>query len=69
MPGAGRSSRARPDRRVAIAWLDAHGDGNTPETTPTGNVWGMPFALLSAGAIPSSSRRPTARPSTSATPP
>jgi arginase len=38
--------RARPDRRLAIAWLDAHGDCNTPETTPSGNVWGMPFALL-----------------------
>jgi len=38
--------RARPDRRLAIAWFDAHGDCNTPETTPSGNVWGMPFALL-----------------------
>jgi len=38
--------RVRPDRRLAIAWFDAHGDCNTPETTPTGNVWGMPFALL-----------------------
>ena len=38
--------RARPDRRLAIAWFDAHGDCNTPETTPTGNVWGMPFAML-----------------------
>jgi arginase len=38
--------RADPDRRLAIAWFDAHGDCNTPETTPTGNVWGMPFALL-----------------------
>ena len=38
--------RARPDRRLAIAWFDAHGDCNTPETTPSGNVWGMPFAML-----------------------
>jgi arginase len=38
--------RARPDRRLAVAWFDAHGDCNTPETTPTGNVWGMPFAML-----------------------
>jgi arginase len=38
--------RARPERRLAIAWFDAHGDCNTPETTTTGNVWGMPFALL-----------------------
>jgi arginase len=38
--------RARPGRRLAIAWLDAHGDSNTPETTPSGHVWGMPFAML-----------------------
>ena len=38
--------RARPERRLAIAWFDAHGDSNTPETTPSGNVWGMPFAML-----------------------
>jgi arginase len=38
--------RAEPDRRLAIAWFDAHGDCNTPETTPSGNIWGMPFAML-----------------------
>jgi arginase len=37
---------ARPDARNAIAWFDAHGDFNTPDTTPSGNVWGMPFAML-----------------------
>jgi arginase len=37
---------ARPGSTVAIAWFDAHGDFNTPETTPSGNVWGMPFAML-----------------------
>ena len=37
---------ARPDARHAIAWFDAHGDFNTPDTTPSGNVWGMPFAML-----------------------
>ena len=38
--------RADPGRRLAIAWFDAHGDFNTPDTTPSGNVWGMPFAML-----------------------
>ena len=38
--------RSRPDQRLAIAWFDAHGDFNTPDTTPSGNVWGMPFAML-----------------------
>jgi arginase len=38
--------RAHPGRRIAIAWFDAHGDFNTPDTTPSGNVWGMPFAMI-----------------------
>jgi arginase len=38
--------RARPERRLAIVWFDAHGDFNTPDTTPSGHVWGMPFAML-----------------------
>jgi arginase len=28
----------------AVLWLDAHGDLNTPSTTPSGNVHGMPLA-------------------------
>jgi arginase len=34
------------DRRPAtrVLWLDAHGDVNTPTTTPSGNVHGMPLA-------------------------
>lgn len=35
-----------PKARLAIAWFDAHGDFNTATTTPSGNVWGMPFAML-----------------------
>jgi len=38
--------RHSPGARFAIAWIDAHGDFNIPETTPSGNVWGMPFAML-----------------------
>jgi arginase len=37
---------ARPYQRLAIAWFDAHGDFNTPDRTPSGNVWGMPFAMI-----------------------
>ncbi len=37
---------ARPEDRLAIAWFDAHGDFNTPDRTPSGNVWGMPFAMI-----------------------
>jgi arginase len=38
--------RRYPGSRLAIAWFDAHGDFNIPTTTPSGNVWGMPFAML-----------------------
>ena len=37
--------RARPGSTLGLAWFDAHGDFNTPDTTPSGNVWGMPFAM------------------------
>ena len=32
--------------RLAVVWLDAHGDLNTPETSPSGNAWGMPLRML-----------------------
>ncbi|GBG29097.1 Arginase [Hondaea fermentalgiana] len=36
--------RARPD--TGIIWVDAHGDLNTPETSPSGNMHGMPLGLM-----------------------
>jgi arginase len=44
----------------AVLWFDAHGDLNTPETTPSGNVHGMPLAaaLGRAGAAFESERWP-----------
>ena len=32
--------------RVSVLWLDAHGDLNTSETSPSGNEWGMPLRML-----------------------
>jgi arginase len=32
--------------RLAVVWLDAHGDLNTPESSPSGNEWGMPLRML-----------------------
>jgi arginase len=32
--------------RLAVVWFDAHGDLNTPESSPSGNQWGMPFRML-----------------------
>jgi len=34
----------RRRQRLGVIWLDAHADMNTPETTPSGNVHGMPLA-------------------------
>jgi arginase family enzyme len=35
--------------RVGVVWLDAHGDLNTPESSPSGNPWGMPLRTLVDG--------------------
>ena len=43
--GAVRGLAARAGRR-GVVWLDAHGDLNTPETSPSGNLWGMPLRML-----------------------
>ena len=32
--------------RTGVLWIDAHGDFNTPETSPSGNLHGMPLAAL-----------------------
>ena len=32
--------------RIAILWLDAHGDLNTVESSPTGNLWATPLRML-----------------------
>ena len=40
--------------RISLVWLDAHGDLNTPESSPSGNQWGMPLRmLLDSGAVDS----------------
>jgi arginase len=33
-------------KALAVLWIDAHGDSNTPFTSPTGNMHGMPVAFL-----------------------
>ncbi len=40
---------ARRGGRLGVVWLDAHGDLNTPATSPSGNLWGMPFRMLLDG--------------------
>jgi len=49
--GAIRGLAARGGR-LAVVWFDAHGDLNTPETSPSGNAWGMPLRMaIDSGAV------------------
>jgi arginase len=51
--GAVEGLAARHDR-IGVVWIDAHGDLNTPETSPSGNEWGMPLRMLiDRGAVDS----------------
>jgi arginase len=36
----------RRNQKIGLLWIDAHADINTPETSPSGNVHGMPLAAL-----------------------
>jgi arginase len=38
--------RRTSSKPLGLIWVDAHGDMNTPETTTSGNVHGMPLAAL-----------------------
>src|SRR5687767_2334995 len=37
---------------VGLIWFDAHADMNTPETSPSGNIHGMPLAVLLGHGAP-----------------
>ena len=41
--------RRTESKPLGLLWIDAHGDMNTPETTLSGNVHGMPLAALLGG--------------------
>jgi arginase len=43
--GAARHYRAKSER-IGLIWLDAHADMNTPESSPSGNIHGMPLACI-----------------------
>ena len=36
----------RQNQKIGVLWIDAHSDINTPDTSPSGNVHGMPLAAL-----------------------
>ena len=43
---------ARQGRPLSVLWLDAHADFNTHETSPSGNVHGMPVAVMCGDGHP-----------------
>jgi arginase len=50
---AGASSHFRKEKKqIGYLWLDAHGDMNTPESSPSGNVHGMPLAAIMGYGAP-----------------
>jgi arginase len=40
------TAMAHEDGPIGVVWIDAHGDYNTPSTSPSGNIHGMPVAVL-----------------------
>src|SRR5262249_4191760 len=49
--GAFEALESRFDR-LAVIWFDAHGDLNTVESSPTGNLWATPLRMLvDSGAV------------------
>jgi arginase len=46
-----------PGARVGLVWFDAHGDFNTPHTTLTGSLGGMPVAVCAGLGLPASRER------------
>jgi len=44
--GTSRAIKERLGREMAVIWVDAHADINTPESSESGNIHGMPVAFL-----------------------
>lgn len=47
----GLRHQSNPPQRVALVWIDAHGDYNTPETTLSGMLGGMPVAIAAGDGL------------------
>ncbi|MEM8964762.1 MAG: arginase [Acidobacteriota bacterium] len=48
----GTVAAAAHETRVGVLWIDAHGDFNTHDTSPSGNLHGMPLAALTGRGLP-----------------
>ncbi|KNC46758.1 arginase [Thecamonas trahens ATCC 50062] len=52
MSGTQRARVAAGQAKAGLLWIDAHMDMNTPETSPSGNLHGMPLAALLGLEVP-----------------
>lgn len=56
----------KEDKELAVIWIDAHTDMNTPSTSPSGNIHGMPLSTLLGNGHPRltalNGERPALRP-------
>ncbi|UQZ87458.1 Arginase [Paenibacillus konkukensis] len=63
---AGTIAGAARHKRIGVLWFDAHGDLNTVQTSPSGNVHGMPLAAMLGYGYPAlkhiGGKRPKVRP-------
>lgn len=51
--GVARATKERSNKDIAVIWVDAHADINTPETSESGNIHGMPVSFLTGLATSS----------------
>lgn len=51
--GVARATRERSSKDIAVIWVDAHADINTPESSDSGNIHGMPMSFLTGLATSS----------------
>jgi arginase len=47
----GSVAAAAQKKELGLIWVDAHGDFNTPDTSPSGNIHGMPVAVLTGDGV------------------
>lgn len=50
------SSYRKKELELGLIWFDAHADFNTPQTTTSGNIHGMPFAVIMGHGVPELTR-------------
>ncbi|MEM7800618.1 MAG: arginase [Chloroflexota bacterium] len=50
--GSVKAAASSNPETLGVLWIDAHADYNTPKTSPSGNIHGMPMAVLTGHGAP-----------------